>query len=103
MNMMAIVSLVLVGVGTLLILLGAVMSASEWRRAQSGKFDVKPQSLGSTLASLTKLLEALKEYPASQRMIVFGIVVLIIGGIFGGVSGLVDGAVASGTETSAVQ
>jgi hypothetical protein len=37
---------------------------------------------------LAKLAEALKDYPPGQKLIVWGIVVLIIAGLFGGVAPL---------------
>jgi hypothetical protein len=88
MNIMAIVSLALVGVGVILILLGAWMSLRDWKRKHEAEMDAKPDSLEGTLKGLAQLLEALKPYPASQRLIVFGIVVLIVAGLFGGISGL---------------
>jgi uncharacterized membrane protein len=88
MNPMAVTCLVLVVVGVLLILLGAWMSLNDWKREHANKIGAKKDSLEKTLTGLTKLLEALKTYPTGQRLIVFGIVVLIIAGLFGGVSGL---------------
>jgi hypothetical protein len=88
MNPMGISALVLVAVGVLLILLGAWMSLKEWNKARFLKIQTEPKALDDTLEGLAKLLEALKSYPAGQKLIVFGIVILIIAGIFGGVSGL---------------
>jgi len=88
MNPMAVTSLVLVAVGVLLIILGAWMSLNDWKRKRVGAIGAKQEGLDKTLTALTKLLEAMKDYPPGQRLIVFGIVVLIIAGLFGGVSGL---------------
>ena len=92
MNVMAVTSLILVAVGILLILFGAWMSVREWEKAQAklleGKAGAEKASLSESLSSLAKVLEALKTYPAGQRLIVFGIIVLIVAGLFGGISGL---------------
>ena len=88
MNPMAVTSLVLVAVGVFLIILGAWMSLKDWKAKREGKIEGKPESLEKVLTAFTKLLEALKYYPPGQRLIVFGIVVLIIAGLFGGVCGL---------------
>jgi uncharacterized membrane protein len=86
MNALQIAALVLVAVGVLLILLGAFMSLNDWRQKRA--CSTPRDSLGDTLSGLGKLLDALKDYPAGQQLIVLGIVVLIVAGIFGGVSGL---------------
>ena len=88
MNSMAVTSLVLVAVGVLLIILGAWMSLNDWKTKREGVIGAKKEGLDKTLTALTKLLEALKDYPLGQRLIVFGIVVLIIAGLFGGACGL---------------
>jgi hypothetical protein len=88
MNSMGVITLVLVGVGVLLILLGAYLSVAEWKKKLEGKPTAERNALGGSLTGLTKLLEALKGYPVGQQLIVWGIVVLIIAGLFGGVKGL---------------
>jgi len=88
MHAMAVLGLVLVGIGAILILLGAWMSVVEWKKKLAGTTGAAPSGVGSTVTALAKLVEALKDYPTGQRMIVFGIVVAIIGGVIGGVSGL---------------
>jgi hypothetical protein len=88
MHAMAVLGLILVSIGAFLILLGAWMSVVEWRKKLVGSPGAKPSGVGSTLTGLAKLMTALKDYPTGQRMIVFGIVVVIIGGVIGGVSGL---------------
>jgi hypothetical protein len=85
MKPMGIVTLVLVGVGVLLILLGAFLSLAEWKRSRA----LRPrEGLGDTLSGLAKLLEAMKDYPVGLKMIILGIVVLIIAGLFGGIGSL---------------
>lgn len=88
---MAIACFVLVGVGVLLILLGAYMSLRDWQRKLDEKPVSKEQSLDKSLEGLTKLADAIKGYPDGQKLIVWGIVIIIIGGLFGGVSGLTAG------------
>lgn len=88
MNPMAITSLVLVAVGILLILAGAWMSLRDWKDKRVGGVGAKKEALDTTLGGLAKVLDALKDYPPGQRFIVFGILVLIIAGLFGGISGL---------------
>ncbi len=85
---MAILCFVLVGVGVLLILLGAYMSVKDWQRKLDENPKAKEQALGDDLKGLAKLAEALKGYPVGQQLIVWGIVIIIIGAMFGGVSGL---------------
>lgn len=88
MNPLAVVTLVLVAVGVVLIGLGTWMSLRDWRKEHEGEMDTKAESLGETLDGLAKLVKALEGYPTGQRLIVFGIVVLVIAGLFGGISGL---------------
>lgn len=90
MNPMAITSLVLVAVGVLLILAGGWMSLRDWKdkRIRAGGVGAKAEALDKTLGALAKVLDAIKDYPPGQRLIVFGILVLIIAGLFGGISGL---------------
>ncbi len=87
-NAYAVAGLVLVGVGTLLILLGAYISLQDWNKKREGLTDAQKNALGGALEGLTKLADALKSYPLGQQLIVWGIVVTILGGILGGISGL---------------
>jgi len=86
---MAIMGLVLVGVGVLLILLGAYMSHKEWQRKLDELPHVQAQALEDELKGLARLADALKGYPVGMQLIVWGIVIIIIGGTLGGVAGLV--------------
>ena len=88
LNVMGIVSLALVAIGVLLILLGAWLSLAEWKKAHATEVHAKPEGLGDTLTGLARVLEAMKDYPAGQRLIILGIVVLVIAGLFGGISSL---------------
>lgn len=89
MNMWTqIAGLALVGIGTLLIVLGAYISVRDWEKKQEGVAGAEKQGLSGTLEGLAKLLVALKDYPLGQQLIVWGIVVTIVGGVLGGVGGL---------------
>ena len=88
MNLNAIITLVLVTVGVVLILVGALMALKDWRRAREADVEGKEHALGEALTGLAKVVEALKGYPAGQQLIGFGIVVLIIAGLFGGITSL---------------
>jgi len=88
LNVVGIVSLVLVAVGVLLILLGAWLSLAEWNKARAAEIGAKSEGLGDTLTGLARVLEAMKDYPAGQKLIILGIIVLVIAGLFGGVSSL---------------
>jgi uncharacterized membrane protein len=85
---MAIVCFVLVAVVVCMILLCAYMSLMDWRKKHAGELETRPDSLEGTLTALGKLADAIKTYPRGQQLIVWGIVVVIIGGLFGGISGL---------------
>jgi hypothetical protein len=85
---MAVVPLLLVGVGVLLILLGAWMSLRTWQATRAGQVGVRPESPEGVLTGLAKLLEAMKTYPPGQQMIVFGLLLVIVGGLWGGITPL---------------
>ena len=84
----AIVSLLLVAIGVALVGAGAMMSLYEWATAENGVIKARRAYLGDTLAGLSKLVEALNHYPTGQRLVAFGVAVLIIAGVLGGFSGL---------------
>ena len=86
--MNGVITLVLVAVGCALIALGAFMSWRDWDAKHRLEMKTEAHGLDKTLGSLAKLLEAMKGYPLGQQMIVFGIVVLLIAGLFGGITGL---------------
>jgi hypothetical protein len=86
--MAAIICFVLVAIGTGMILLGTYMSYQDWRRKHANRVSSEPQSLAGTLTALGKLAEAIKTYPAGQQLIVWGIVLLIIAGVFGGIANI---------------
>jgi hypothetical protein len=81
-----VLALTATGLGALLILLGAWMSYSDWKRNAEPKTD---KHFDKTLSALAKLCTAISGYPPGQKLIVFGIVLLLIGGVVGGVKGLV--------------
>lgn len=84
-----IAGLAVVGLGTLLIALGAYISVKDWAKKQEGISGAKAQALGGTFKGLAKVIEALKDYPLGQQLIGWGILVTIIGGVLGGVGGLI--------------
>ena len=85
---MAIVSFILVAVGVLMILAGVYMSLEDWKKKHAGEIRTRPESLEGALTALGKLADAVKTYPPGQQLIVWGIVVLIIAGVFGGLGTL---------------
>jgi hypothetical protein len=87
-NAYPIAGLVLVAVGILLILLGAYITLKDWNRKLEGKTGAERNALEGTLDGLAKLLKALQGYPLGQQLIVWGIVLLFLGGLFGGVAAL---------------
>jgi len=87
-NAFQIAGLVLVGIGTLLILLGGYVSLRDWNSKRQQLTEVQRNALGDLLTGLAKLADAIKNFPRGQQMIVWGIVIVIIGGVMGGVAGL---------------
>ena len=85
---MAIVCFVLVGLGALMILAGIFMSVSDWKKKHEGKLETSPHSLEGTLTALGRVADAVKTYPPGQQLIVWGIVVLILAGVFCGIKNL---------------
>jgi hypothetical protein len=87
---MAVAGLILVLVGAALILLGAYISWRDWQnKLDSYPADRKQSKLSEELSGLAKLADAIKGYPLGQQLIVWGIVIVIIGGMIGGASGFV--------------
>ena len=86
---MAIASLVVIGVGVLLILAGLYVSLTE-RSAPPGHPGVEARELGlsDTIDALQRLVVALAAHPIGIRLIVLGILCVIVGGVLGGVAGL---------------
>lgn len=86
---MAIVSFVLVALGVFLIIVGAVISVKDWNRRHQpkakGGIVTEPTS---TLEGLAKLADALKGHSLGMQLIIAGIAVLVLAGIFGGVAQL---------------
>ncbi len=86
---MAIVSFVLVGLGVMLITVGCVIAVLDWRRrnrpTSDGGATAQAAGISEALTALAKLADALKGYPLGMQLIIAGIVVLVIAGVFGGV------------------
>ena len=86
---MGVLSLVLIGVGTCMIVWGVVMASLDWRRKQRpAPGEPALESLPDTLGALEKLLKAMESYPLGLKISVLGIVVVLIGGAIGGVAAL---------------
>jgi hypothetical protein len=90
---MVVVTFVLVGLGVLLIVTGVIVSLIDWNRRNrpkrvEGKVVTDATGLPETLTGLAKLADALKGHALGMQLVMLGIVVLIIGGIFGGVAQL---------------
>ena len=95
---MASVAIVIVILGIVLIGLGTVLALLDWKRKRDAEtqaliekgeaVSAEEASLGEMLEGLAKLADALKGYPLGMQFVVWGIVLIIIGGIFGGVAGL---------------
>ena len=95
---MAIVTFVLVGLGVAMIIIGVIVSLADWNRKREEQERQKKKGviteatgLDETLKGLAKLADALKTYPLGIQLIVWGIVILVIAGIFGGVGQLHGG------------
>ena len=89
---MAVAALAVVGVGLLLVVTGVVISISDWRdkkrKAKRGAMENKPLGLAEDLTALKELALALAEKPLGMQLVVWGVVLLLIGGVMGGVSGV---------------
>jgi hypothetical protein len=86
---MAIVSFVLVGLGVGLIITGAVISVLDWnRRHQPKTREGVVTEPTSALEGLAKLADALKGHRLGMQLIIVGIAVLVVAGVFGGVAQL---------------
>ena len=88
MSLINVAGLALVIIGALLILAGAYVSLADWKRKREGKTEAEVNALGGALEGLTKLADAIKNFPLGQQLIVWGIVIVILGGILGGVTAL---------------
>lgn len=66
-NAFQIAGLVLVGVGTLLILLGGYISLRDWNSKREGLTDAQKNALGGLLTGLAKLADAIKNFPRDSN------------------------------------
>jgi predicted RND superfamily exporter protein len=91
---MDVIAIVVVGIGLILVLLGAIVTIVDWHdhRAASKQSHpgVEGRELGldTTITALQKLLAELAKHPLGTRLIVLGMVLVLIGGVLGGVSGI---------------
>jgi hypothetical protein len=90
---MSVITFILVGLGIALIIIGTVISIIDWNKKQSSTTSTQgaasPTSQASSSASdalsgLGKVAEALKGYPLGMQLIIVGIVILIVAGLFSG-------------------
>jgi len=75
-------------VGVAMISLGALRSLYQWVTAEHGVIKTRRDHLGPTLTGLSKMVEAVNQDPDAQRLILFGIFVLMIAGILGAFSSI---------------
>ncbi len=87
---MAIIGIVVVGVGLLLILAGLYVSLKDFSTAggSAKTFQNEPLGLPETIDALTKLALALLKHRLGMQLIIMGVLLVTVGGILGGVAGL---------------
>ncbi len=87
---MAIVGLILVGVGIAMIAIGTLITVVDWKNASKSHPGTQSAALGlsDTLNAFQKLVVALAKHPIGIRLIVLGIVCVLVGGILGGIAGI---------------
>lgn len=99
---MAIASLIIIAIGITLIGIGTYISLYEWKKEQDrlsheqarkdgGIVTEAAGVVGETLDGLAKLAEALKHHRLGLQLIILGIALITIGGIFGGLGCLLSG------------
>jgi len=77
--------LALVIVGLALVIIGTFMSLADWNKRHRLEARSEDHALGEVFEGLAKLFDALKGYPPGAQMTAFGIVLIVLGGLFGGV------------------
>jgi predicted RND superfamily exporter protein len=93
---MVVAGLVVIGVGVVLILAGAVITIFDWKDQRQKRDRVHPGlegkelGLDASIGALEKLLIELAKHPIGTRLMALGIVCILIGGTLGGVGGLVE-------------
>lgn len=93
---MGVIALIVIAVGLVLIIAGLYVSLAEWNREHkrqvtaSTASGVSTDALGApeALEGLAKLADALKDHKLGFQLIIFGIALVIIGGLLGGVAAL---------------
>src|SRR4051812_35182561 len=82
------ICLILVVVGAVMILLGTWMTYRDWsRKGLERPPRTEAESFEGSLKALTELLKVLRGYPPGMWLIVLGVVLLIIAGLFCGLAG----------------
>ena len=87
-----IVALTLTGMGAVLVLTGIYVSLSDRKRKLEQEKATAEGTAGDTLEGLTKLADALRQYPLGMQLIFLGIALMLAGGGTGGVGALVEAA-----------
>lgn len=85
----AIASLVLMGLGVFLVVVGVYVSLAEWRRQrqrEAGRIKTDELALKESLQGLAKLADALKGHPLGMQLIIVGMTLILIGGSVGATS-----------------
>ncbi len=83
-----IASLVLVGVGVVLIGIGVWVSLADRKHSLEKQGVTTEETAGETLEGLAKLAEALRDYPLGMQLIFLGVVLMLAGGATGGIAAL---------------
>jgi hypothetical protein len=93
---MGVIALVVIVVGLLLIVAGLYVSLAEWNAEQNRRLraqrkpgvETDPLGAPEVLEGLAKLADALKHHRLGFQLIIFGIALVIIGGMLGGVAAI---------------
>lgn len=82
---MAVAGFIIMGVGVVLIALGAYVSMKDWNRKQAAAAasGAEGMALDKTIGALAKLADALKGHTLGMQFIIVGIVVILVGGVIG--------------------
>jgi predicted RND superfamily exporter protein len=90
---MADIAVIVVGVGLAVVVIGVIVTLVDWwdkRKASTKKLVGADLGLDDDLNALQKLLVELAKHPVGTGLIVFGIVLMLIGGMLGGVGNLTE-------------
>ena len=90
---MAVITLILAGLGVLLIASGTWISIADWKAKQAaararvamGEAATELPALPEDIDALTRFAEALKGYPLGMQLIMVGVLLEVIAAFLGGV------------------